>query len=77
MPKQRKLSGEVKENALSLLQMKANKKLVQEELSQKIGNVILLKDLTNLCSRAKKESTRNDLDTVVKLLKEKYGEFCL
>lgn len=59
---------------MSLLNMKANKKLVQEELSQKTGNIILLKDLTNLCSRAKKENTRNNLEAVVKLLKENYGE---
>ncbi len=74
LPQQRKLSKEAKENALSLLSMKANKKMVQEELSQKTGNVILLKDLTKLCSRAKKETTRNNLEAVVKVLKEKYVE---
>lgn len=74
LPHERKLSGEAKENALSLLKMQANKKIVQEELYQKTGNVILLKDLTNLCTSAKKANTRNDLDSVVKLLKEKYGE---
>ena len=63
----------MKEKAASLLEMKANKKLVQQTLSQESGSVILLKDLSNLASSMKK-STKNDLDAVVKLLIDKYGK---
>lgn len=74
MPHQRKLSEPEKQKAMSLLGMKANKKLVQESLSQQSGNIILLKDLSNLSTQAKKGNTRNDLDSVAKLLIEKYGK---
>ena len=74
MPHQRKLTGEVRDKAKSLLEMKANKKLVQQALCQETGNVIILKDLSNLINRRGKTS-RNDLDIVVKLLMNKYGEF--
>ena len=63
----------MKEKAASLLNMKANKKLVQETLSQETGNVITLKDLSNIAATNKKSTTTNDLDAVVKLLVEKYG----
>ena len=64
----------MKEKALSLLEMKANKKLVQQTLSQESGSIILLKDLSNLASSTSK-SSRNDIDVVVKMLMEKYGKF--
>jgi hypothetical protein len=53
--------------------MNANKKLVQEAICQDTGNVVLLKDLTNIATATKKKATRNDLDAVVKLLMDKYG----
>lgn len=56
--------------------MKANKKLVQQALSQETGNVILLKDLSNLVNERGRRS-RNDIDAVVNLLMNKYGEFFL
>lgn len=74
MPHERKLTGEVRDKAKSLLEMKANKKLVQQELCQETGNIILLKDLSNLVNRRGRAS-RNDLDAVVNLLMNKYGEF--
>ena len=61
----------MKEKAKSLLEIKANKKLVQQTLTQESGNVILLKDLSNLASSMK--SPKNDLDAVVKMLIDKYG----
>ncbi len=73
MPHERKLTGELKEKAKSLLEMKANKKLVQQALCQETGSVILLKDLSNLVNR-RERTNRNDLDAVVKLLMDKYGE---
>ena len=76
LPHQRKLSAPLKEKAVSLLEMKANKKLVQEKLTQESGKVILLKDLSNLAASINK-STKNDLDCVVKLLLNKYGKSIL
>lgn len=75
MPHERKLSGIFKEKATSLLRMRANKKMVQQELCSDTGNIVLLKDLSNLTSAAKNVTSKNDLDNVVKLLKDTYGKF--
>ena len=52
--------------------MKANKKIVQQAVCSESGNVILLKDLSNLAANIKKQ-TGNDLDDTVKMLMEKHG----
>ena len=39
---------ETKDKAVTLPEMKANKKLIQQQLSQETGNIILLKDLSNI-----------------------------
>lgn len=74
MPHERKLTGEARDKAKTLLEMKANKKLIQQALCQETGNVILLKDLSNLVNQRGRAS-RNDLDNVINLLMNKYGEF--
>lgn len=74
LPQQRKLSKDDKAKAAALLEMKANKKLVQQQLTQETGNIVLLKDLSNIATASKKEKTRNDLDLTVRMLMEKYGE---
>ena len=43
-PRQRHLSIDAKDKATQLLSLKANKKLVQQKLSQETGQVVLLKD---------------------------------
>ena len=48
LPQQRSLSNEAKAKAAKLLEMKANKKMVQLEMSQETGNVVLLRDLSNI-----------------------------
>lgn len=53
--------------------MNANKKMVQAQLTQETGNVILLRDLTNIASAAKQGKSRNRVDSAVRLLTEKYG----
>lgn len=55
-----------------MLKLKANKKLVQQLLSQETGQVILLKDLSNLVNEREKTSG-NDLNAVVDLLMKKYS----
>ena len=74
LPHERKLSKEIKDKACSLLEMKVNKKLVQQALCEESGSVILLKDLSNIALTTKQNTTRNDLDAVVNLLTDKYGK---
>ena len=47
--------------------MKANEKMVQPQLCQETGNLVLLKDLSNIALTAKKGKSRNDLDTTVQV----------
>ena len=64
LPRQRRLDDNMKDRAAKLLHMNANKKKVQQQLSEGMGKVILLKDLSNISKAAKKNITRNSLDTV-------------
>ena len=73
MPSQRKLCLAAKAKASNLLRMNANKKMVQAQLTQETGNVILLRDLTNIASAAKQGKSRYRVDSAVRLLTEKYG----
>jgi hypothetical protein len=54
--------------------MNVNKKLLQQELVKDTGNVILLKDLTNIASASKRGKSRNDLDVTVDTLMKRYGK---
>ena len=63
----------MKSKAVSLLEMGANKKLVQQKLIEETGNVIILKDLSNMRCNTRKRNSRNNLDSTVKALMEKYG----
>ena len=47
--------------------------MVQQQLCQETGNIVLLKDLSNIALAAKKGESRNDLDATVQVLMEKYG----
>ena len=54
--------------------MNANK-MIQSQLSQETGKVILLKDLTNIATEVKQGSSRNSVDAVVHNLMGKYGMY--
>ena len=56
--------------------MKANRKLVQQQLCQGTGIVVLLKDLFNIATANKQRKSRNNLDTTVATLMDKYGMYC-
>ena len=75
LPQQRKLTNEEKEKAKQLLQLKANKKMVKDDLQSSTRKVVLLKDLSNLMTKTKSESTRNNLEVAVKQLTEKHGKY--
>ncbi|XP_019858006.1 PREDICTED: protein FAR1-RELATED SEQUENCE 4-like [Amphimedon queenslandica] len=72
LPTQRKLSAQEQASARHLLSLKANKKMVQDNLSADTGKVVLLKDLSNIMRRDTSD-TRNNLNQTVKLLTEKFG----
>ena len=46
-----------------------------QQLIQETGNIVLLKDLSNISQAGKKGKTRNDLDETVQVLMEKYGKY--
>lgn len=53
--------------------MNANKKLIQQKMAKESGNVILLKDLSNIHTATLQGKSRNDLDETITSLVEKYG----
>ncbi len=55
--------------------MNANKKMVQMQLTNETGKVILLKDLANVVTSAKQGDTRNSVDGAVDILSTKYGKY--
>ena len=75
LPHQRKLTPHEQEEAKRLLELKANKKMVKDNLVQSTGKAILLKDLSNLMTKVKSSRSRNDLEATVKKLTDKFGEY--
>lgn len=73
MPQQRKLTPHEQEEAKRLLELKANKKMVKDSLSQSTGKALLLKDLSNIMTKAKSGRSRNDLEAAVQQLMNKHG----
>ena len=75
LPRQRSFSEKDKENAKKLLQLRANKKLIRQQLIQENGKIVVLKDISNIASQAKEEKSHNGLTAVVKDLIEQYGKY--
>ena len=72
MPKQRRLDSEEKE-AVKLLALKANKKLVQNHLMSLTSKTVTLKDIHNIAGKAV-PPFRNDFQELVKEMKKVNGE---
>ena len=53
--------------------MRVNKKMLQQQLCQEIGKIVLLKDLSNMSLDLKNRQSKNDLHNTIKVLMEKYG----
>ena len=64
---QRKLGDEEKENIRQMLDMKANKKIIQSNIMQATGKVVLMKDIHNMKVTNNKQ---NDLTTLQKAVNE-------
>ena len=75
LPQQRKLLSHEKEEVKNLLSVKANKKMIADEVANNSGKVVLLKDITNISSAMKAGVSRNDLEETVQKLTEEYGKF--
>jgi hypothetical protein len=69
LPRQRKLTGTLKEEVTSSVRLKANSKLIQHKIQISTGLPVTLKDIANLKAKAKVETNSNDLDVVVDYLK--------
>lgn len=54
-------------------QLKANKKLVREQLEKEGNIVVTLKDLTILAAKDKSKDSRNDLEATVTMLRNEYN----
>jgi len=50
LPNQRRLEPQMKANVLELMEMKANKKLIQAKVQSESGKVVTLRDLSNICT---------------------------
>ena len=74
LSKQRRLPGVLKRKAEDLLSMKVNKKILQQKLSAESGQVVTLRDLTNISAKMKRAMSRNDLQHVVQILETEYGK---
>jgi len=55
--------------------VRANKKVLQKQISSEFGKIVSLKDLSNIHQKQKLNSDINSLEGTVKLLKCTYGEF--
>jgi len=53
--------------------LKANKKMVKDDLAKSTGKAIVLKDLSNLMTKAKSSNSRNDLEATVRKLIDTHG----
>ena len=76
MPKQRRLDSETKEEAVQLLKLRANKKLLHSHLSQMTGKSITMKDIHNVASKGIPRM-RNDFTELVEEMKKVGGKFDL
>ena len=72
-PCNRKLEEPDKNYARKMLSLNVNKKKLQNELMQKTGKVITLRDLTNISQLNKNGKTRNDLDITIDILRNDYN----
>lgn len=56
LPNQRKITPENKAIVIELMDMKANKKLIQDKIMKESGKIVTLKDLSNIRTTAGKKN---------------------
>lgn len=72
MPKQRRLDPETQQEVAEMMQLKPNKKLLQNHLVCLTGKPVILKDLHNLSAKTTKGHDFCELITEMKKVKGKY-----
>lgn len=73
LPQKIKLHDEIRAQPKKLLSLKANRHLIRQNLECKTGQVITLKDLSNLKQRDKLKY-KNIIETAVAAIQEKFCE---
>ena len=68
------LDNDTKREAEGILKMKVNMKLLQQHLSMTSQKVVTLKDISNIHTAVNKSTAGNDLETLVKKLREMPGK---
>lgn len=58
-----------------LLELKVNKKLLRDHVSNKTGQVVTLKDIANVQTAVRGSKSRNDLRVVVEMLQKEPGNY--
>ena len=71
-PQQRRLQGTQREEAKTMLDLKVNKKLLQNHLTKTSGQVVLLKDLHNIATLSK-DNKSSGIEKAVEELKKVPG----
>ncbi|XP_050055998.1 zinc finger SWIM domain-containing protein 3-like isoform X10 [Aphis gossypii] len=71
LPNQRKMNTQSKSEVLELMQLRANKKLIQHTMQIKTGKIITLKDLSNIYSTGK--ISDSSLYKIVQKLRHKHN----
>ena len=56
-----------------LLELKVNKKLLRDHVSNKTGKIVTLKDIANVQTAVRGNKSRNDLKSVVEMLQKEPG----
>lgn len=72
MPKQRRLNTEMKEEVGKLLELKANKQMVQTHFMNITGKAITMKDVHNIAQKVK-PGQKNDVQELLTEMKKVEG----
>ena len=72
MPKQRRLDPDTKQEAVKMMNLKANKKMLQNDLMT--GKPLILKDLHNILGQSK-PNQRCDFQELANKMKQVKGKF--
>lgn len=67
------LNAVVRKEAEGLLRMKVNKKLLQQHLSEATGQIVTLRDITNIGVGSNRNEDGNDLKSLVSRLRKLEG----
>ena len=60
--------------AEDLIQLKVNKKLLQQKLSAESGKIVTLKDISNIATQMNAGEKCNDLENTINTLQKQYGK---